>query len=195
MSDHALLPAGFHFGLHIEHELSHDGGDFVDGGWKLIWHTVEGNDLRVAQRTLVQKRAEPHVVIGRAGTGREAFTAVQMLPFDQSARALEHPDGTLDTNRARCIQVEVCGFARDSQDWNAEVYAALGALAHLIEHRVPIPRKAPRPFTVPAERYSPRGFVNAAGHLGHCHAASQPGGHWDPGKLSTRKLFAAMRAA
>lgn len=193
--DKAWLPEGHHLGLHIEHAPSGDGGGFVTGGWKLIWHTTEGDDLRAMQRVLTSKRAEPHVVIGRKGTGRQDFTAVQFIPFTQAARALEHPGGTLDTNNAHAIQVEICGYAKDAAGWGDDMYAALGALTLLIEHRVGIPRSAPRPFTVPAQRFTPRGFINAKGHIGHGHAASQPGGHWDPGKLNTRRLFAAARRA
>lgn len=193
--DKAWLPKGHHWGLHIEHDPRHMGGEFVGGGWKLVWHTTEGQDLRAMQRVLKDKRAESHLLIGRAGTGRKDFTVIQFIPFTEGSRALQHPAGTLDTNNARCIQVEVCERAANAQDWSDDLFEALGALTALVEHRVPIPRTAPRPFRVPAQRYTQRGFVSAKGHVGHEHAASQPDGHWDPGALPISRVFAATRRA
>src|SRR5436190_13636635 len=157
------LPAGHRGAVHIEPDPTHDGGDFAGGGWKLGSHTSEGLDLRAMQGVLKSKRAEPHLLIGRKGTGRQDFTVVQFIPFTQASRALEHPPGTMDTNNARCIQVEICEYAKNAADWNQELLDALGALTVLVEHRVAVPRLSPRAFAVPAKRYTQRGFVAAKG--------------------------------
>jgi hypothetical protein len=118
-----------------------------------------------------------------------------MIPLNQYARALEHPAGTPETNRAHCIQVEICGFAKESGSWPDSVYAHLGALAVLLEHRQGIARISTHPFSNTPHRLTPAAFISAGGHLGHQHVPSQPSGHWDPGSLNVNKLFGCMGAA
>jgi hypothetical protein len=117
---------------------------------------------------------------------------IQMLGIGRVGKGLEHPHGTPETNAAGCVQIEIVDKAANAPNWNEYFYRDLAALAVLIEHRFKVPRKAPRAFTIPAKRFTPSAFIAAKGHVGHCHAASQPLGHWDPGKLSPTKLFRAM---
>jgi hypothetical protein len=191
MSDRQL-PEGHlsSWDLHVEHDPAPDAGTFTGGGWKLVWHTTEGTNLRTMVRVLRDKNAAPHLVVGRDPSD-DHFTAVQMVPFDVAARALEHPSGP-DTNRANAIQVEVCEFAKNAADFNDGLMAALAAVACLVEHRVEIPRTAPRAFSSTPDRYTGWGFVRAKGHLGHQHVANQPSNHWDPGRFPVRKLFSLM---
>jgi hypothetical protein len=192
MSLDVWLPKGRHYDLHIEHDRRPATGPFTGGGWKMVWHTTEGLNLRVMQSVLKNKSAEPHFLIGKDGS-EKLYTVVQFLPLDQFAKALEHPSGTPETNRANCIQVEICQFAQRGGDhWPDDLYNALAHLALLVEHRVDIPRKRPRIFSVPAKRYTGAGFIRAKGHVGHGHAASQPGGHWDPGHFNCLKMFKIM---
>jgi hypothetical protein len=65
----------------------------------------------------------------------------------------------------------------------------LANLALLIEHRVDIPRKAPRSF--PGTRYTGSGFVRAQGHIGHCHVPGNT--HTDPGRFASARLLRFMR--
>lgn len=198
----AWLPRGHlsSWDLHVEHDRSDTAGagSFTGGGWKLVWHTTESSMSAVDQMvdSLHASNAEPHFVIGDE-RGRAHFTVVQLLPLHVAGRTLEHPRGTPETNRANCIQVEICGRAKDAHAWDDRVYRSLAALACLIEHRVAIPRKAPRPFTATpshrAQRYTGPGFVRARGHVGHEHAANQPSGHWDPGRFRAAKLIRFMR--
>lgn len=186
--DKLWLPKGHHYDLHIQH-VKPNGSPvpFTGGGWKIVWHTTEGNDFATMDRVLRGKRAEPHFLIGRVGTGLEHFTVTQYFPLDVGSRALEHPAGTMPTNSANAIQIEVCGYARDSHSWGSAQIHALAQLTRLIEHRVEVLRKAPRPFKVPALHYSQQGFVQAKGHVGHCHVPNNS--HWDPGRLPIQKIF------
>lgn len=190
------LPTGYleSWRLHVKHAFSSDGGTYAPGtAWKIVWHTTESSmsavDAMVS--TLKTKRAEPHFVIGKEA-GRKAYTVVQTLPLNQSARALEHPAGTPETNRARCIQIEICGRASESAGWSDDTYRALASLACLIEHRYQIPRKRLAPFTNNAQRLPANTFPLLSGHCGHQHVPNQPAGHWDPGALNTAKLFKFM---
>lgn len=184
-----LLPKGNHYGLRITiaNPLTTP-GDFVRGGWKLVWHTTEspsGHGVDAIANVLYTKGAEVHCVIDPE-TGR----VHQMVPFDNFARGLMHPNGTPETNRANCIQVEICGYASKSDEWPKSYYEHLAALAVLIEHRKPIPRKAPRRFSTKPNRYSPTGFVGVKGHVGHQHVPHND--HWDPGALRAPYLLRLM---
>lgn len=188
MSD-LWLPEGPHWDLNIEHSQLDDAGPFTGGGWKLTWHTTESQRESVDAmfRVLRDKRAAPHVVIGwRAG--HRFPVAIQMIPFNRAGRALAHPSGP-ETNRANTIQVEICGRAAESNDWDVNWYKALSNLANLIEHRVPIPTKRPRRF--PGERYTGAGYVRAEGHVGHCHVPGND--HWDPGRFRGTTLIRLMK--
>lgn len=187
------LPTGTHWGLHIEHKPRPDAGTFSSGGWKHIWHTCEGADFDEMVRVLIAKEAEPHVIIKPSkGVSR----VIQFMPFNRTAKALEHPTGTPQTNHAYAVQTEICDFAARAPKWEDWFYRDLAALAVLIEHRCPIPRRSYHTFkgAGQAKRLTPNGFIRAAGHLGHEHVPSQPAGHWDPGAMSWPKLRDGMKA-
>jgi hypothetical protein len=106
--DKLWLPKGPHDDLNIEHAPGRSAGAFTGGGWKLCWHITVSPWVAVDSMVSVLKAkgAEPHLVIG----GRPGFkfpVVVQLLPFNQAGRALQH---TLpqETNRANTIQVEIC---------------------------------------------------------------------------------------
>jgi len=185
------LPEGYlkSWGLHVEHKRLGDAGPFNCGEPKLIWHTTESPWNRVDQmwQVLSDKDASPHFIIG-GRPGLKKPVVIQCIPLTRSARALAHPAGTPETNRARCIQVEICGYAKDSQDWSDEVYKALANLTVLVEHRVEVERKSYHLFRKGATRLSPDGFVRARSqHLGHQHVPNND--HFDPGGFDIDRLF------
>ena len=183
MPNASWLPEGLRKNLHVEHAPSEGAGAFTGGGWKLDWHTTESNwDSVDAMRNVLQsKRAAPHFVIGgRAGT--KLPVVIQMVGIDQAARALGNFADGFDTNRANCIQVEICwraGASKDLKEWH---YKALANLTRLINEALPkereIPRRLARKFSNDA-RFTDAAFVKAEGHLGHKHTPDND--HWDPG--------------
>jgi len=183
------LPEGRHWGLNIEHRELPNAGAFTGGGHKLVWHTTEGGGIDNMWRVLRDKNAAPHFCIDPGGGDAPVY---QCIPLNRAARALEHPAGTPETNRANAIQVEIIGFAKDADDWGHVIYRDLGALAALIDHRFNI-RRGYRPFTVPAKKVTPSGFVRATGHLGHGHVPNN--NHWDPGKMNGAALMRAIADA
>lgn len=195
--DPLWLPKGHHYDLHIEHAELPNAGTFTGGHPKLIWHTTESewDSVDAMWRVLRDKDAAPHIVIGgRDGTIHPV--AIQCISFDRAARALEHPAGSPETNRASCIQVEICGRAAESRGWSEHVYKALANLTVLIEHRVEIARKAGHVFggEGQAKRLSPAGFVAARSqHLGHEHVPNNS--HYDPGAFDIGRMFALCRSA
>lgn len=179
----AWIPESTRHGIKIEHSPGESAGAFTTGGWKTLWHTTEGRDLDTMVNVLQNKRAAPHLVVCF-----RTKRVVQMVGFDAAARALEHPSGP-ETNRARCIQVEICDYAKWSQDWVEGAYKFLAQVALMIERRVPVPRRAPVSFWTP-RRLTGQGFVRATGHLGHSHVPGNT--HWDPGQFRIHKLFRLM---
>lgn len=187
--DRNWLPEGRHWGLRIEHRRLNDAGPFTGGGHKLIWHTTEGAGMDAMWRVLRDKDAAPHFLIDPGGGYAPVY---QCIPLNMAARALEHPAGTPETNRANCIQVEIVDFAKNAKDWGHVIYRDLGALAALIDHRFNI-RRGYRPFTVPAKKVTPAGFVRATGHMGHSHVPNNS--HWDPGRMNGAELMRAIADA
>jgi len=169
------LPEGVHWGLTITHEDRPDAGDFAAGDPKLVWHTTEGTSFEGARQTLISNHDEPHCLVSVDGRH-----VVQFVPFDRSSKSLLHPAGTPETNRAHCIQVEVCGFAHDSHNWTDDKYKRLAALAALIEHRTGIERHTHVRWASEVRRIAPTHFARTAGHVGHMHVPNND--HVDPGQ-------------
>ncbi len=180
------LPEGDHWGLRIRRRELPNAGDFTGGGHKLIWHTTEGSGIDAMWRVLRDKDAAPHFVIDPGGGPAMVY---QCVPLNKAARALEHPAGTPETNRANCIQVEIVDYAKNAGGWGHVIYRDLGALAALIDHRFNV-RRGYRPFTVPAKKVTPDGFVRATGHMGHGHVPNNS--HWDPGRMNGAALMRAI---
>lgn len=183
------LPTGRHWGLTIvRHDLSRQTGPLIESaGDKAIWHTTEGS-MSSAAGIFSTGVDIPHILINPA-TGQ----TIQYLPLNQFAKALEHPRGTPETNRAGCRQVEIAGKASEAGRWPTSYYERLGALAVLIEHRTDIRRANYHPFGRNAQRLTPTGFIRAKGHLGHQHVPNNS--HWDPGSFRIGTLFLCMGEA
>lgn len=199
MINQVWLPTGHVWSLHILHYRAVDAGSMTGGGYGLLWHTTESPWFRVdsMQDVLNRKRAAPHLLIG-GRTGLEHPVVIQMLPFDVAGRALQNdPSDGAQTNRANKIQVETCTYTDHAAaqaglslkdwipNWTENRYEALANLAGLVMHRVPIPNKSDYDFTNPP-RLGDKQFVEAEGHLGHCHAPDNT--HRDPERLRENYL-------
>lgn len=196
------LPRGKHHGMYIDHRPTGRGGRMVRSANKIVLHTTEGEDFWSMDRVLRGKSAEPHFLFGRDPHGN--FHIVQYIPLNQGSRALEHPSGTMETNNAGAIQIELVGYAvnplarrpdgKRRVDFDEAFYEHLSRLILMIQNRVAVPAKRPRMFLVHSHRYSQRGWLDASGIVGHGHAASQPSGHWDPGRIRGRHLVKLVKA-
>lgn len=104
-------------------------GTMYDGyAWKWVNHSTEGPPGSIAGTlSLFQSKPSycPHFTIDPMGTGRK----VQHIPWTWSSCALRAGADGYQTNRGRAVQVEICGYARDSGGWPDE---ALWAIADLI---------------------------------------------------------------
>lgn len=182
------LPTGNHWGLNISHERRPDAGEFVPSNHKLTLHTVEGTSFSGARSTLIANRDEPHILVSVDGK-----TVRQFIPFNRSSKSLAHPSGTPETNRAGCIQIEICGFAHDSHNWTEGKMSRLAALCVLIEHRVNIERRTHCKWQSDVTRIPAEKFANWKGYIGHMHVPNND--HVDPGRFQITELFRLMGEA
>lgn len=169
----AWLPTGHHEGLEISHHPASDAGDFVTAKPKIVWHTTEGTSLSGAIETLTANGDEPHFVV--SNDGRQV---VQFIGMDRTSKSLRHPSGTPETNRAHCIQVEICGFAAQSHQWPDTKYVGLAHLALLIERFAHVERRTHVGWANP-RRIAAGNFAGTGGHVGHMHVPNND--HVDPG--------------
>lgn len=190
MVDSNWLPEGEHWGLVIEHHELPNVGAFTGGSNKGLIHTTESpaNAYESMKQLFIDRVAEgilnhPHIVYGQKG---KKLCVCQFVPFNRASAALQHPSGTPETNRAKCIQTEVCGIAAHSGDWNERYYKGLGNLYTLVSHRRPIAQHIPIPFSS-NKRFTSGAFISARGYCGHKHAPHNT--HTDPGITFKGGLF------
>lgn len=148
-----------------------DAGPFVKAAPKIVWHTTETQGLPTYAGSTPHFTFDP-----RSGK------LYQHVALNRAAKSLEHPSGTVETNRAHCIQVELLGYAKDTQNWTKTAYARIAKLARWIELNAGVARKCSVKFTgadVAPERLSSFSWLAYAGHCGHQHVPNNH--HWDPG--------------
>lgn len=176
------LPKGHHYDLHIEHAPLESSGSFTGGGNKWVWHITVSDwfDLDAMWGTLRTKRAAPHLLIG-GRHGVKHPVVIQMIPFNEAGRALEHVFGP-ETNRADCIQIEICADVGDVPQFDEkERYKVFANLVRLTNITVPnmreVERVLARPFS-DTRHFGAQEFVTARGHCGHMHVPGNT--HTDP---------------
>ncbi|UQN30646.1 peptidoglycan-binding protein [Brachybacterium kimchii] len=168
---------------------------------KIVLHTTEGSGFIDYQGGKVA----PHFTVHRDGRIRQHF------PTTQSAKALEHPAGTVETNNAGCVQIEFIGscdrayaaknglfFTEDAQDEDLTGLAAVLAwisAAHGIPLTVdgltwPTTNAA---YTSAPQRMSDSEWLAYAGVCGHTHVPHNS--HWDPGAFPVARLLALAGGA
>lgn len=161
----------------------------------LLWHTTETKGLPSYQGT------QPHFTLNPRTN--ELWQHQSIL---RAAKALEHPLGTVETNRANCIQVELVCYSDENvakqvgglavPDLTASDYANIAKLARWIERNAGVPRKCSVKFKHYPEssglsngvRLSEAAWLNYEGHLGHQHAPNNH--HGDPSSLKIEKILA-----
>lgn len=172
------------------------GGTYADGvPWRFVVHTVEGDPDNVSDCRLIagSHRSPPHLWysprLGWYG---------QTVPLDRSAFALAHPPGTAETNKMRALQVEVFGYAAETQDWPPPWLDGIGYLVRrCVNAGYPVNLEHVAPTTGEdgyghdgAVRFSPHEWTQWDGLCGHANVPAND--HWDPGAAD---LAAVARAA
>jgi hypothetical protein len=183
----ALAPDADGFKDGVERVLLEDAGPYVTGRPKICWHSTEGSTIEGAIGAYRQKRASPHFTIDPS---RKRL--VQHISVFRAARALEHRSGTVETNRARTVQVEIVGNATNMSRLARDQLEFIADLARWIERTMKVPSTAtvefvPFPSGFP-RRLAGQAWLDYSGHHGHMHVPGQS--HEDPGALAIRNILA-----
>lgn len=176
--------------------LYSDAGDYVPAGHKLLWHTTETKGLPTYQGT------QPHFTFNP-----RTNQLWQHQSIAKAAKALAHPTGVVETNRAQCIQVELVCYSDENiakqvgglavVDFTASDYANIRKLSRWIEKNAGVKRKSSVTFKHYPEssgaangvRLSQSAWTPYEGHLGHQHC---PGNvHGDPSSLDIERILKA----
>ena len=149
-----------------------DAGTFAAGfAPRLVWHTTEGSSLPN------YAGSAPHFTINPK-TGK----TWQHISCDRAARALLGSDvAGIATNAAHAIQVEIIGFAGESDTWPASYYTNLRELAAWIEDNCAVASTESVEFLAKNHPMSKAQWTAYKGHCGHQHVPGQK--HWDPGEF------------
>lgn len=160
---------------------------------RLVLHTTEGTSIAGAVAAYKKHGSWPHLTID--ARKREV---VQHYQFQIAARALKRPRGTVATNGASAIQVEIVGYAKDSPNWPAEDVVWLGQTLGPILEAFRIGRYSPNfvgpeagtiaTVTAP-QRMSPADWLAFNGVAGHQHIPNND--HWDPGRFQIARFLMA----
>lgn len=146
-------------------------GEYLSVPAKLVWHTTEGSSLPQ------YSGSHPHFTLNP-----QTGALYQHVPIFSGAYALRNLPGGVETNRARAIQVELIGFASQTQGWSDVAYERIARLARWIEKHAGVERRCGVRFggsgNLPS-RLSGSAWLGYKGHIGHQHIPEQD--HWDPG--------------
>lgn len=176
-------------------------GNYVGGtAWKFVNHSTEGPPGSI-NGTIALFKAQPaycpHLMIDPMGTGRR----IQHIRLDWSACALRGGQGGYQTNRARAIQMEICGYAQDAAGWpDSALWQIADVIADCVLAGYPInPDNTPDSSTLRgtlATTTAPQRFSGAAWHAfdgigAHVYVPFQD--HWDCGQLRSRQVAAYVK--
>jgi Putative peptidoglycan binding domain len=114
-------------------------GTMYDGyAWCFILHSTEsppGSIDGINNLFRAKPCAAPHLTIDPMGSRRR----VQYIPWTWSACALKGGQQGFQTNRGRAVQMEICGYTRDTRSWDDDcLYQIADVIADFINDGVPI---------------------------------------------------------
>ncbi|WP_074593808.1 N-acetylmuramoyl-L-alanine amidase [Bacillus cereus] len=165
------------------------GPKFKPMPWRGVLHTTEGDTISGAEQTFDIAKVWPHLIVDP-----KTMKIVQYIPLNVGARALGDANGTVATNSAHAIQIEIVGHASSSQNFPPEHLAFIREVMRKVEELVPIPRRSGRNFlgsagvnTNPGNRMSIQEWENFSGWCGHQHVPVN--NHWDPGAIDINSLL------
>lgn len=170
-----------------------DGGGYIPASPKGVLHTTEGKSYKGAQSAYAAGMAPHFTVSVEIGE----FQCWQHIDTKLAARALEHISGTVDTNRANAIQIEIVWSAANARAMPKILLDGLGKLMRWIEIDRGIKRQS-LPFHSDTEglvlardtspiRLPPTNWLTYSGWVGHQHVPGNS--HWDPGMIDINYLL------
>jgi hypothetical protein len=162
------------------------GANVAGAGPKVLHHTSEGSSAAGCIAAVRSSGSWPHLASEWTGGRLRNF---QHMSLDVAARALEHPAGTPETNRANVVQIEHVGFTDDAyrarvgadpslhvSRWPGARWAAIGAMCREIEALTGCPAStgisAARWARPAGWRHDGHAFLAYRGHTAHVFAPS-----------------------
>jgi hypothetical protein len=158
-----------------------DAGPYVGGPYRGVLHTTEGDSYSGALAAYKASGNSPHFTV-------QGTSVWQHVPLDRAATALQHPAGTVETNRLSCVQIEIVGHAA-----SPAVPPALPPLMRWIESQTGIAKVAPKFLPYPTSagassvRFTSAAWAKFGGWCGHQHVPNND--HGDPGAIDVAALF------
>lgn len=164
-----------------------DAGAFVTGYKKKgVIHTTEGSSATGAIGAYKKNNSWPHFTIDILST------VYQHIGINKAARSLQNAAGGVETNRGGAIQIEVVGYANNT-NWPVTQVEAIQKLMRWIEAQTGIQQVGPNfgnssqyglrnPFEFTGSQW--KAFN---GWCGHQHVPENS--HWDPGAIDLATLF------
>lgn len=178
----------------IKDEMKHSGTWLASTPWRGVLHTTEGSKYEGARAAYLKKNVAPHFTISYENKKIEVW---QHIPLDRAARALVHKLGRAETNRTRCIQIEIVWGAARTQVMPNEYLDGIAKLMRWIEARTEIKPQAPAFYGEGAgwilaqekakQRFSDEVWLQFNGWCGHQHVPQNT--HWDPGNINIQYLL------
>lgn len=112
---------------------------------------------------------------------------IQYIPLNLSAKALVH-SGFPETNRARCVQVEIVGLEDGAAPWPPAQLTALRNWMRFVEANAGVERASHVKWGANGEfRLSANAWISVKGWVGHQHAVEN--NHIDPGAIDISTLL------
>lgn len=198
MSNGWLNPAKYE---HMQITSCTGPGTMYDGyAWAFVLHTTEsdpGSINGINNLFRAKPCSAPHLTIDPMGTRRR----VQYIPWIWSACALKGGQQGYQTNRGRAVQMEICGRASTTQDWNDDtLYQIADVIADFIIDGVPInPHNVPDSTRLSGtlatanapQRFSPEYWRAFDGIAAHVYMPFND--HWDAGKINAPRIGQLVR--
>jgi hypothetical protein len=158
-----------------------NGPAYLPMPWRGVLHTTEGPTIAGALQTFRDTNFWPTLTIEP-----NTLRVVQHYSLSRGARALS--DHATPENAARCVQIEIVGFAAQTPSWAPEQLAFIREVVSSIEDLVPIAPTTNRRFldaagvsANPANRMTVDEWKRFGGWCGHQHVPGES--HWDPGAI------------
>lgn len=165
-------------------------GSMYTTPWRGVLHTTEGATAAGAIAAYRRNYSAPHFTVTFEGG---SFKVYQHIALDKAARSLKNALGGVQTNRTRCIQIEIVGEATHISTISDQYLNGIGSLMRWIETNTQIQRTAPMFKPYPSSygnngvRFTAAQWNEFNGWCGHMHVPEND--HGDPGNINIQKLL------
>ena len=168
-----------------------NGGSFIGRPFRGVLHTTESKQYHPSTKTYYGNTGTaPHFTVAVEGSESKVY---QHYPISVASRALRRR-GSLQTNRANTIQIEIAWKAAEAQSMPSKLTNKVAELMRWIESRTGIKRRSPQFYgsgkaygEKAVSRMSSSQWDDFNGWCGHQHVPHNT--HWDPGNIDIDYLL------